>query len=304
MCNPTVYESVVNSFEGEKKARIEVVLNKLEEDINQNIKRIIISLKKERNLPEECMCQILDYLSSDEFERESFLHNYKEICKNYYLRGSLIINSGVNFFGHVVDKSDFAKNVVAANQISTFLAYDRQQLDKITQDLQDRDHIVKVLLEPYKKLVIRQYNMWATWDLMGNDDPFDFLQTRDLSLSPPERGSFCEVRLSLGLCYQKILDGQKSNVLLLTYDATSIKAHIPTIADARGNQYFSPCREGEIHGWTDTTHQDLRDYYIDSCLIRSSYDSYNALPRPEAVHCPIAFSTLLKIEELPIPSIL
>jgi hypothetical protein len=314
MYNPTVYENVINSFKGEKKIKIEAVLNQLKEGADQNInKRIITSLKKERNLPERCMCEILDYLSSDEFERESFLHNYQEICKNYYLKGGLVINSGVNYFGHVVDKSDFTNNVIEVNRVSIFFAYSSQEIDKITQDLQealdsctneDRNNISKVLLEPYEKLVIRKYNMWATWDLTGNDDPFDFLQTRDLSLSPPERGSFCEVRLSLGLCYQKILDGQKSNVLLLTYNATNIKAHIPTIADARGNQYFSPCEEGESHGWTDTTHQDLRDYYIESCLISSSYDSYNDLRRPETVHCPIAFSALLKIEELPIPSIL
>jgi hypothetical protein len=310
MCNSTIYENVINNFEESKRKEIEAILNELEQGDNQNIRCIILSLRKERNLPQDCMEKILNSLYLN--KHNNFIINYKNICKDYHLNGGVIINSGVIFFGHAVYKEDFVNRVIAASQLEISFSYDREQVSEIPDDFReavnscindDRDFVVEATLEPYKKFIAHKYNMWATWDLAGNNDPFNFLKTRNLGIIPPQRGSLCEVGFSLGLCCKKLNEHQFDNMLLLTYKTTKIEAHIPTIADAMGYQYFSPCAEGESYGLTDTTHSDLKNYYIDRCL-KLSGDSYNEKPRPEAVHKPITIDYLHKIEELPIPDIL
>jgi hypothetical protein len=319
MRNPTVYEDALSRFHGEKIMKIRAIINELlnleegenegEKNRNNIIRRIALNLTRETNVQIEYMYEILDlvhhtfenYVHPFHAEGEEFLERYYLVCGEHQLEGRLIDKSGIDCFGHAVYEKTFKTRIAFANHNK----FPNNYVDKddFLEDLKKMSVTEIRELKDFRSFVMNGSKriMWATWSQnLDGEDPFDFMGTRNLQADPPELGSLYEVGLSLGLCYEILTTDECSNMLLLTYEADGIDAHIPTIADARGNRYFSPCLRGANHGWTDTDHQDLQDYYITRLL--SGESEYNDQPRPEAVHKPIQMDCLRNIYELPIPN--
>ncbi len=319
MCNSTIYEDVLSEFNSEKIIKVRSLINKLlnlekgrdelEKNTNNIIRHIALNLTREMNVKTECMRAILDLIHSTysnyiypfNLENEDFVRKYKDVCRSYSLEGRVIDISGIEYFGHAVCEEIFKDRIAKANITKVASNYDDTQ--DFFEDLKKMSITEILKLANFRNFVANTPNriMWATWSQnLNQEDPFDFMQTRDLQANPPKLGSIYEVGLSLGLCYDKLITGECNNMLLLTYEVDGIDAHIPTIADAQGDKYFSPSLRGASHGWTDPTRQDLRNYYITRCLIPLGENNYNDQPRPEAVHKPMQMSRLSHIHELTI----
>lgn len=317
MCDSTIYEDVLNEFNSDKIIKLRSIINELlnleegrsesEKNTNNDIRCIALNITKETNVQSECMRKILDLTCYTYRNRifspdlnEEFVKKYKKICEDYQLGGRVIDKSDIKYFGHAVDKENFKNRVANANHKKVASNYDSPEALLEDLKIMSVDEILNLSDFRNFDLHFPKRIMWATWSQSLNaEDPFDFMRTRNLRADPPKLGSSCEVGLSLGLCCKALTTGTPSNMLLLTYKVGEIDAHIPTIADAWGNKYFSPCPNGASHGWTDTDHPDLKHYYIRRCLIPSGESDYNDQARPEAVHKPIKINCLTRIHELP-----
>jgi hypothetical protein len=312
MCNLSIYQRVLADLDATRSNEIHQLLDELQGRNNQ-FRCIIRGIRAENILPPECMQQILEFMLKNvsvDTSTSTILANYKQICRRYKLRGERIDSSGIRYYGTAVYKDKFIARVEDANSsvvnsLRTIVSFRSGELRQLLESYvnEDADIAAQSELDGFNDYLMNDpaYSTWATWDT-DDEDPFSFMKTRDIRAVPPSRGCACELRLSLALCYDGSPTIETNNMWLLTYHASQIEAHIPTIADAEGYQYFSPCPDGNNYGLTDPAHQDLRDYYINRCLTHNNYLQYNDRPRPEAVHTPITIGSLTKIEELEIPA--
>jgi hypothetical protein len=291
----SIYERVINSISDEEAGKINVFLQQILV-MSEDIMPIIANLKSEQNLPEECMRNILTSLIHRDITTSyCFKDEYNEICKKFYLKGRTVQGLKINYFGNATFKKYLINQIVKAND------------DENTSELQGEiEEYIEELIrgdipetEDLKNFFIDsdQSRMWATWADTRDGNPFDFLKTRNLRTDSPSFGSPYEVRLSLALGYDR-LSKNCGSMLLLTYNSDKIgELHVPTIADAGYYKYFLPSPHDSNHGWTQPSHPELQQYYINQ-LEQSGHMDYNNKPRPEAVHRPITLGCLCKVEEL------
>ncbi len=304
----SVYERTIRSFSTNEAREIEDLLAKL--IVLGDASLIIANLKREKNLPQECMASILRSLViniSDGSSREELKKEYNKICGKYPLKGNIIQNLRAEYFGNATFIEPLIKTILRANENDFSLgAFGDEEvrsylmmLIKGNRSLREKD------LDNFSLRPAERNWMWATWSDRDGGSPFDFMQTKDLTQVPPNLGSPYEVRLCLALECESLRSPTSNcgNMLLLTYEAAGIEARIPTIADAGYYKYFLPCSYSSDHGWTNPSHQDIQDYYT-KCLQRDGYCSYSNKPRPEAVHRSITLGCLQRVEELRIPSVI
>jgi hypothetical protein len=303
----SIYEKTIRILPKEEANGIRNLLQNLVK-ISEYVELIITNLKNEQNLPEECMISILRHLScnisENNYSQTIFIDKYKEICKKHALKSRAIQASNIRYYGNAVFKEELISRILRIVEDDDSKMYPairndiRLYIDNLIQNknIESLDHLKELLIH------YPTTRMWATWGDTESSKPFDFRRTVDLTQNPSYLGSLCEVRLNLALAPNDPLKGYNS-MLLLTYQAVGIEAHIPTIADAGTYQYFSPCSHSSRNGWTNPFHPELQDSYI-RCLENSGHFVYSNQHRPEAVHKPITLGNLCNIEELlPIPNV-
>jgi hypothetical protein len=127
-------------------------------------------------------------------------------------------------------------------------------------------------------ILMSEYSAWVTWDEDGKTaDPFRFARTA---------ASADLVRASLGLDPQNRMKGKP--LLLFVYSSHSgLDLFRPTIADAGLHRFFEPPPIGnDDYGLTKTWPPAM------------AKSLPTLLPRPEAIHSPIAFEHLAKLDEI------
>lgn len=301
MCfdQPIGFEQAIQQYSPQIQERLRTVLAEWASQ-SENIGDYIVTniQQHENSLKQEAwdifLNKILEYENiltndhdPDEFETKYANTCYKDVFKDLEIfTNRVTVTRNINKkLGNAQDLGKFVKTFMKTDiknrrafnndeeTIKNFLAEKANCFDS-----EDRDQALAEL-QDYADLVIRKYNMWATWDL-NSDNPFKFMLTDD-----PDEARLC---LALGHREEETNDDP---MLLITYSWDK-QVYKPTVVDAGLHPYFKPSSESDLnYGKTNSEHSGL-DILEQKLQQRHQANGYNRLSRPEGINQPITIGNL------------
>jgi len=218
----------------------------------------------EHFLPPEDMKELLQAIYRSPIEDLRMLaKNYQEECYlHIYCGDTVILDNMPVLLGRAVEKDVFINWLYRQCDFFTL----REQAAELVQRL-----LHGLPLDGFElSLNLSEFATWATWsDESVESDPFAF------AASSAEKARAC-----LGLDPEhRFGDG----LLMLVYERPAdCPLYRPTVADAGLCLFFRPPRASSLaHGWT-------RPWDPGICELKE----YEPVPRPEAVHRPVAMAYL------------
>lgn len=207
----------------------------------------------------------------------SLARHYRSECHKHVLQGGQIDGAIPRLVGRAVDREEFVERLYEWHGPDRGGPLHNRDL---ARDFVRRLETGDVLSDAEKDLRMSQYACWVTWnEASPQGDPFAF--------ASPRRSA--SILASLGLA--PVNHSPHRPLLLLSYSGSTVARLLkPTVADAGTYQYFQPPPPGAAYGRTRPWPAELAG------TILATTDP--PAGRPEALHEPIVFGSLLHAERI------